>query len=130
MTAELARLEAIRLLGEKARGSDPAEKRDRTRGLPTLGEFADRYLVEHAELYKKPRSVEEDRANLRRSVLPALGRLRIDLVTRADVARFHLSRRETPTNANRCLALLSHMFMMAERWGVREDGSNPHHGKM
>ena len=125
LTSELARREAVRLLGEKARGRDPAQARDRIRALPTLEEFAARYLSEHAEIHKKARTVGEDRANLRRSILPALGRNRIDLVTRADVARFHLSRRKTPTNANRCLALLSHMFVMAERWGLLPEGRNP-----
>ena len=30
-----------------------------------------------------------------------------------------------PGAANRCLALLSKMFSLAERWGLRPDGSNP-----
>jgi integrase len=125
LTADLARDEALRLLGEKAAGHDPAAKRDATRSIPTLGEFADRYLAEYAAHHKKPRSVNEDRANLGRVILPALGRLRLDHITRADVVRFHLGRKSTPTNANRCLALLSHMFSMAERWGLRPDGTNP-----
>jgi integrase len=36
-----------------------------------------------------------------------------------------VSWKSTPTRANRALALLSHMFNMAEKWGLRPDGSNP-----
>jgi integrase len=41
------------------------------------------------------------------------------------VTAYHLSLKATPTRANRALALLSHMFTMAEKWGVRTDHSNP-----
>jgi integrase len=36
--------------------------------------------------------------------------------------------RETPVQANRMLALLSKMFGLAERWGLRPSGSNPCRG--
>ncbi len=123
--AETARKEALRLLGENAKGNDPAAVRDRVRRLPTLSEFSTRYLEDHAKPHKKPRSYLEDKRNLDKVILPALGRIRIDQLTRSDVTRFHLSRKKTPTNANRCLALLSHMMTMAEKWGFRADGSNP-----
>jgi len=41
------------------------------------------------------------------------------------VGRLHHSLRETPYQANLALALLSKMFNLAERWGLRPDGSNP-----
>jgi len=58
-------------------------------------------------------------------VLPAIGARRVADVTRQDVARLHHARQATPTEANRTLALLSTMFNIAERWGMRPDGSNP-----
>jgi integrase len=127
LNAVLARKEAFRLLGEKNRGNDPAVARARARGLPTLKEFSARYLEDHAVVHKKPRSVADDRANLK-WILPALGKIRIDQLCVADVSSFHRSRRKTPTNANRCLALVSHMCSMAERWGLRPPGSNPCRG--
>ena len=33
--------------------------------------------------------------------------------------------KDKPGAANRCLALLSKMFNLAEAWGLREDGTNP-----
>jgi integrase len=124
-TVETARDEARRLLGLVASGVDPAQARAAGAAMPTIAEFAERYLREYAEPHKKALSVREDRGNLRRAILPDLGALRLDRITRADIARFHVARRDTPANANRCLALLSHMFTMAEKWGLRPDNSNP-----
>lgn len=124
-TPDTARGEARRLLGLVAGGVDPAADNTALDATPTLAEFAVRYIDDHAIPHKKAASVEQDRANLRRAILPALGALRLDNVTRADVVKFHLARKDTPTNANRCLALLSHMFTMAEKWGLRPDNSNP-----
>jgi integrase len=124
-TPDTAREEARRLIGLVSSGKDPAAARAQAKGIPLLEEFSERYLREHAVPHKKPASVAEDRANLRRAILPALGKLRLDTITRADIVRFHLSRKDTPTNANRCLALLSHMFATSEKWALRPDGSNP-----
>jgi integrase len=124
-TPDTAREEGLRLIGLKAAGKDPAAERDTGKTMPTLEEFSKRYVDEYAEPHKKLRSLAEDRGNLRRVILPALGRLRLDRITRADVTRFHLSRKDRPTNANRCLALLSHLFTMAEKWGLRSQGTNP-----
>ncbi len=91
----------------------------------TLNEFSERYLAEHARPKKKPSSATEDARLLRNHILPALGRRKLAKVTRTEVARIHHSMRGTPYAANRVLALLSKMFNLAERWGLRPDGSNP-----
>jgi integrase len=129
-TVETARDEARRLLGSAVdarrlgRRDDPAAVRDVVKGLPTVAELLTRYL-DHARAYKRASSVREDEGNIRRVILPALGHLRVDQVTSADVARLHHERRATPTNANRVRALLSHAFKMAETWGYRSRHSNP-----
>ena len=125
LTADQARTKARRLRGQVADGGDPAADRAEARLMPTLATFAERYLAEHAEVKKKPSSIESDERNLRLHVLPALGRLRVDRITRADVARFHAAMKDKPGAANRCLSLLSKMLGLAEAWGLRSDGSNP-----
>ena len=128
-TPVTARKEAKRLLGLIACGIDPAYQREATKQQPTLAEFAYRYIAEFALARKKPRSVEEDRRNLRLHILPSLGTKRLPDVTRADIARFCSSRSACPVNANRCLALLSHIFAIACRWGVLpDDAKNPARG--
>jgi integrase len=88
-------------------------------------ELTRRYLDEHAYPKKKPSSVVGDESHLKLHILPSLGRLRVSDVKRADIATLHHSLRSAPYTANRVLSLLSKMFSLAERWGLRPDGSNP-----
>ena len=73
----------------------------------------------------KPRTAKEYRRNVQLFIMPALGRLKVTEVTRADVSRFHHEFRETPYQSNRNLEIVSKMFNLAEMWGLRPDGSNP-----
>ncbi len=125
LTAEEARSEARRLLADVARGRDPAADRKSLRNAPTLAEFAERYMTEYAPGKKKPGTLGTDRTNLRCHILPALGTLPVASITKTDVVRLHQSMRETPGAANRTIQLVSHMLNVAEKWGVRPDGSNP-----
>ena len=106
-------------------GQDPAGARQALRQAPRVEDLAERYLREHADVKKKPRSAKMDHVNLRLHVLPALGMQRVDTLTRADVARLHHGMRATPGAANRVLALPSKMCALAEQWGLRDQGTNP-----
>jgi integrase len=125
LTADEARTQAKIQLGRVARGDDPAAEKANARDGISFAAFAERYLSDHAATKKKPSSVRMDRINLQKHLLPVLGRKRLDTIGRADVTRLHQSMRDTPGAANRCLALLSKMMNLAERWGERPDGSNP-----
>lgn len=127
-TPDTARSEALRLLGSIASHEaprDPSAERNFLKAQPTFAEFAEQYLTQYAEAHKKPRTVAEDRRNLRLHIVPSLGQLRVCDVSRSDVAKVHAGRRHFPANANRCLATLSHMFTIAEIWGLRPDDTNP-----
>jgi integrase len=106
-------------------GQDPAGVRQLMRQAPRVEDLAERYLREHADVKKKPRSAHMDHVNLRLHVLPVLGMQRVDTLTRADMARLHHGMRHTPGAANRVLALLSKMCALAEQWGLRDPGTNP-----
>jgi len=121
---EAARREAERIRGLVRDGRDP----DAVRGMPTLSEFAARYLREHAEPFKKARSVEEDRGLLDRHILEDLGDHRLDKLDHAGVTRFARERKDTPVTANRCLALISHLYAKAAEWGVVPATMNPARG--
>jgi integrase len=125
LTAEEARREAKVQLGRAAKGDDPAADKANAKDGLSFATFTERYLSDHAATKKKPSSVRMDRINLNKHILPILGRRRLDTIERADVVRLHHSMRDTPGAANRCLALLSKMMNLAERWGERPDGSNP-----
>lgn len=120
-TPESARQRAKALVGEVVTGGDPAQERDTKRSALTLKEFSDIYLADHALPKKKPRSAEGDAINLRRHILPRLGRLLLEDIGRGDIARLHAEMKSTPATANRCQALLSKMFSLAERWGYLKD---------
>src|SRR4029077_1641758 len=87
--------------------------------------LAKRYMAEHAVAKKRPGSVMSDETLLRLHILPRLGSMKITSVTRADIGQLHHAMHETPGAANRTLALLSKMFNLAEKWGLRTNGSNP-----
>ena len=125
VTCDQARAKAQRWLAQVATGVDPVDEIKQARQKPTVRQFAERYLTEHAIPKKKPSSVRCDRMNLRLHILPAFGCKRIDQVTRADVQKLHSKMVKTPGAANHVIGLLSKMFNLAEKWGERPDGSNP-----
>ncbi len=104
---------------------DPLAVRRARSKVRTVIEVAQRYLKEHAEVKKKSASVKNDEQMLRDYVLPGIGRMRIEAVSRADIAAVHHSLRDKPYAANRVLALLSKLFGLCEAWGLRADNSNP-----
>ena len=146
-TVTTARQEAQRLLGDLHSGVDVASLRDRDKRQHTVEDLCHRFIEEYATQHKKPRSVETDRSNARNHVVPLLGHLRVKDVTRQDIEAFKLAvakgktakraKIQANTNkggntvkggtgiTNRCLALLSKMFNMAEAWGLRDEYTNP-----
>ena len=144
---EQARDRARRLLSVAKDGGDPASERDQARKAPLVSDLADRYLAEHAVLRKKPASLSADRRNLANHIRPLLGKLRVQDVTSEDIDQFlrdvqagvtakdeKIGKRRRrivcggPGVANRCVALLSKMLNLAERWKMRPPGSNPCRG--
>jgi Arm DNA-binding domain len=124
-TPDAARAEAMRLLGLKAGGQDPATERDRQRGVITVQELGTRFLESYVPEHCKVTTASEYRRAVELFINPALGRHRISEVLRADVAHFHHELRDRPYQANRALGVLSKMMNLAEEWGLRPDGSNP-----
>ena len=124
-TPEKARQRALSLAGQVADGQNPAEARKSGRAVPTVATLAERFLTEHAETKTKPKTAADTRRLFDKLILPKLGRVRVDALARADVARLHHDLRETPYQANRALAAVSKMMNWAERHGLRPDGSNP-----
>lgn len=125
LTPDEARSQALIHLAEVERGGDPAEDKQTKRQSSSFKDVADRYMKEHAEVWKKPRSRKEDQRLLDKVIMPALSSRSILSITRADITKLHHSLRGTPYQANRALALLSKIFNLCEKWGLRPDGTNP-----
>ncbi|MFN3748304.1 MAG: tyrosine-type recombinase/integrase [Sphingorhabdus sp.] len=120
-----ARKMAMEVLVKVNSGNDPLSERKELRSALTVRDLADRFDQEHIAVHLKLTTAKEYRRNLKLFILPALGSMRINDVTRADVARFHHDWRHKPYQANRNLEIVSKMFNLAELWGLRPDGTNP-----
>ena len=124
---DAARQLARQMLGQVASGLDPAQARKIVRRSETVSDLLDRYLSDHAERHKKASSLAEDRRQIEKIIKPAIGKLKIVSIARADIIKFQTS---IPGRvaANRALALLSKAFNLAETWDLRPASSNPVHG--
>ncbi len=125
LTCDQARTRAITIIAAVRNGEDPSADRAAKRNAATVTDLAERFDKEHISVRLKASTAREYRGNLKRFILPALGRLAVPEITRADVAKFHHDLRHIPYQANRCLEVVSKMFVLAEMWGLRPDGSNP-----
>jgi integrase len=153
-TPDTAREEARRLLGEVAKGRDPAADKRAARHALTVGELCDRYLADaeagrlliRGGRTKKPRTLGGDRGMVAGHIKPLLGRQAMDCVTRADVERFMHNVAEGKTaaragtgkkrgvshvrggvgTASRTVGLLGAIFSYAVRNDLRAD--NPVRG--
>ena len=96
LTAEEARSEAMVLLGQVAKGKDPAEERATRRASMTVRELCDRYMRATAKglilgkkgTPKKSSTLLRDRSRIDRHILPLLGNRKVADLSKADVTRF------------------------------------------
>ena len=144
-TPELARREALRLLGAVANGVDPAATRKAKRQAMTLAELCDLYLAEGAT-HKKESTLKADRGRIVHHLKPLLGRKCLDAIDRRDVERLMIdvtngktaikkTEGERPSGsipkggrgaAAQCVALLSTIFAFAIQRRLLHD--NPAQG--
>jgi len=125
VTCDEARGIARNWLSDVAKGGDPSRDKQLHRKSPTVAELCDRFLAEHVEVRLKPKSIYENRRLIERHIKLRLGSNKVESVDRSDISKLHHALRETPHQANRVIALISKMFNLAERWGLRPDGTNP-----
>lgn len=154
-TPEMARSEALRLLGEIVRGVDPAAERKARRVAlsTTIAGLCDRYIEDveagrvltRRRVPKKLSTLSTDRSRITSHIKPLLGRIPVISLTRYDVERtMHqiaegatakrakIPRRHALSNirgghgaATRTIGLLGAIMSHAVRLGLRQD--NPVH---
>jgi len=125
ITPDEARGLAQQTLAQVAQGKDPAGERERDRRAPNVNALCDRFIDEYVAARCKATTQRDYRTACAKYVRPHLGTMKVQDVTRSDVANIHHRLREKPYQANRVLAVVSKMFNLAEVWGLRPDGSNP-----
>ncbi len=151
-TPDAARDEARRLLGEVARGGDPAADKRFKRKALTMAELCNRYLADaeagrvlvRGGRPKKPATLFSDRGRIEGHIVPFLGRLAVVAVNRQDIERFMHAVAAGDTaktsktkrggvsilrggrgTATRSIGLLGAIFAYAVDNGIRSD--NPAH---
>jgi integrase len=124
ITAAAARDEAIGLRGAIRQGIDPMVERVRRKTTPTLAEVATEFMA--TQVTKAENTQRARRRLFQAIILPRLGRLPIDSVTRADIEGIHRNLASTPIQANHAAALLHLLFDQAKAWGyIEPDKANP-----
>ena len=92
---------------------------------PTVAELAKRYLEEHVAVRCKPKTAKTARSVVERHIVPTLGGLPLSAVERTHVLELQQRLSGTPTTANAVVKKLSHMYTLAEGWGLVAEGFNP-----
>ncbi|MYH38780.1 MAG: tyrosine-type recombinase/integrase [Rhodospirillaceae bacterium] len=122
MTAEEARKKAAEIVDRIRRGEDPAAPVSKE---PTVADLAARYMDAHVKRNCRPGTVEVVGRLLDRHILPELGGLKLGEVDRSHAAALHYRLRDTPSQANQAVGVLSRMFRLAVAWGMTPARPNP-----
>lgn len=109
----------------KKEGRDPSREKQMQRDAPTVAQLAERFLEVHVRAKRKRNTILQYERTLRLHVLPRIGSILAEAITRADMANLHHAMKDEPVAANRAIAVCSAMFGLAEVWGIRPDYSNP-----
>jgi integrase len=94
-TPDTARDEARRILGEVARGTDPAAAKRERRAAPSVNDLCDAYMKEaeagrlltRRGAAKRPATIETDRSRIDCHIRPLLGEAKVGAVTSRDVEK-------------------------------------------
>ena len=109
-------------------GENPAEEKKALRAIPTLEDFAQRYLdyVKGAK-----RSWDTDESFLRNHVLPRWAKRHLDEVRQQDIIDLQHGMRASgyaPATANRIVILTRYMWNLGKKWKVPGTETNPASG--
>ena len=125
LTVEQARSLAQEWLAEVRRGGDPGADKIAARKAPTVAELCEKFMEDHSKLRNKPSTQAGYEKCIKRNIVPMLGRMKVQDVTRPDVAGAMKKMAHKPADANRTFSVMRKMFNLAEVWGYRPDGTNP-----
>ncbi len=106
-------------------GEDPQAEIAQARKALTFAEVTKIFLEEHVATKRKAGTAAHYTDALNRMVVPKFGSIPAKDITRADIARLHLSKRKTPVQANRMVAVIGALYTFASKRGLLPDDMNP-----
>jgi integrase len=112
LTPDEARIEAKKLLGVVAAGTDPIAERRKERNVPLFREVAEAYMRVHIKAKRKARTLDSYETLLRLHILPVIGSIPITELRRVHVSKMHVSASH-PGAANRSLTVVSAIWNWA-----------------
>jgi integrase len=117
LTATKARGLAQDELANVRKGTDPQADRQANRHQMTFNILAERYLHHHEG---RKKSLKADHQRLRDHIRPVIGPRKLSEITLAQLERLQRKIRDktSPATANRCVALMKHIFTTAGKWGL------------
>ena len=127
LNADEARRRAALIIARIKAGEEPVPEPlavKLTNG-PSVGELAARYLKDHVAVRCKPKTAKTTRSVVNRHIVPVLGRLSLAAVARKNVTDLHHGLSDRPAIANTAVKTLSHMYTLADEWGMVDEGVNP-----
>ena len=127
ISADEARKRAALIIARIKAGEDPVPLplAARVAGGPTVADLGERFLEDHVAERVKPKTAGNARTAIRRHILPALGRLRLQAVERSHVLELQQKLSNRPSQANTVVKTLSHMYDLGVGWRLVPEGCNP-----
>lgn len=133
MAAKDARKLARKRLGEIAAGQDPQAHRKAERTALTMKDLIQRYEAQYLPR-KRSSSQTQDLSLINQFIRPAFEKEKVADIAYQDIEKLHAEvSQRAPYRANRLVALLSKMFSLSIKWGMRTDNPckgidrNPEH---
>ena len=124
ITCEQARIIAKEWLHTISKGGDPSLEKQENRQSLTIAQLSEKYLIDYSQIHKKSYSTKIEEVHLKNDILPSIGKIKLISLTQNDISNLHKSLKHKPITANRCLALISKMLNLSEKWGLRGDAGS------
>lgn len=124
MTVEQARSIVKQKAAQVALGGDPALETSEAKAALSVNAAFEAFWLAHGAKIKSS-TLEGYQRIATQFILPAIGRHKVDDICVQHIADIHLSMKDTPYQANRCLAILSKFFGWCLKNGHKKDGHNP-----
>ena len=119
ISLEEARQKARQVRSQTTMGLDPRAEVEKHKQTPTFKEFVREQYLPYVQIHK--RSWRQDQKSLDNRILPLWGSKRMTEITRQDVEEFQANFVRAgykPASVNRYLALVKHIFNLAEKWEI------------